>query len=118
MPGLPRIGEQRASDTIAAVPDCVELILSGQHEKARAQAMAVDASVVAWVEVAIERQDIVRATRDLVTLVEVPLQEMRATPRPEAAREWLESVGVAGLADRVDVGDSWGEPEEPGDDWS
>lgn len=72
IPGLSRVGKERAKGIILACSDFVSLILGDQEDVARRRVMAQDARQVKYVEQAIAEKEQLRISRELTRLRLVP----------------------------------------------
>lgn len=93
IPGLPRIGKQRAADLLAARPTIVQDVLDCDgdvdHVAIERAVAAKSPGLLRWAQVVIDNPTLLRNTRDLVTLRTVELMRVPASPRLDTATEWL-----------------------------
>jgi 5'-3' exonuclease len=104
IPGLPRVGKDRASRLVAACPDLVPWVMDGTEE-ARQGALAVvaasDPKMVQWVELAFANRGAVAEAFDLVRL---RTPELECTPGARdlpRAVDWLVAAGLGYLEPKI-----------------
>jgi 5'-3' exonuclease len=101
IPGLPRVGHQRALDLLRACPTIVADIEAERYDEIRDQVAMADPSMGKWVEVAIDRCDLLRDSHQMVKLATVPIEVRYPRPNQAAARAWLEAHDLD-LQDQLD----------------
>jgi len=109
IPGLPKIGmkgkESRALRLLAACPTIVEDLLDHEDGGADAvverQVMSSAPNMLRWAQVAMQHRELLRTTRELVTLRQVDLHCVPAHPNLTAATGWLHEHNLERYVERL-----------------
>jgi len=105
IPGLPKIGKGRAEALLAACPTIVADLLdhedSGADAVVERQVMASAPNMLRWAQVAMQHRELLRTTRELVTLRQVDLHCVPAHPNLTAATGWLHEHGLERYVERL-----------------
>lgn len=122
IPGLPKIGKGRAQELLRLCPTIVQGILAYDTMAVERQVAARAPQMLRWAQVAMEHADLLRDTRRLVTMHDVPLMMVDAAGDLDRATEWLAKHGLErhleAVRNRLDP-DPWTveDPCPPGEPW-
>jgi len=118
IPGLPRIGRDRARRLLELRPTIVQDILDGDTMAVERTIAAAAPNYLRWAQVAMDNVELLRSTRELVTLREVELMTVPGAGDLERATSWLAERDldrfVGSVMDRIDP-DPWLADDAPPD---
>ena len=103
VPGLSKVGTQRAKAILKACPDIIQLILSNDFDGAREQVLEHDISMTKWIEKAIDEHEQIALTLDLIKLYVIDTERISANTNPVAAGNWLIDSGLDWILRKFDL---------------
>lgn len=94
VPGLPKIGKGRAEKLLEICPAIVQMVLGGNGSDVERVVASKAPNMLRWAQVAIDNVELMKNTRHLVEMVDVPLLEVPPRPSVESAQDWLRGHGL------------------------